>query len=191
MTSPFPASRTTLARRLVSATIALALCALAAACSGTPASPTDTRSSERRVLTGGAGGTFCPPEACEGFTGRIEIVAGGGTLHGPTLGAQLGDEITRFELTSRLTGTGRFGEGFIDAVFDRESATVRTIWYSGDSGQILQATNQSGTPEYTTVDEKSCESGVLLVTTLTVTLENLGRTTIVERHCTGGGTVGR
>ena len=182
MASPFPASRTKLTRRLTSTSLTLALCALAVGCSGVPTSPTDMRSSERRVLTGGAGGTFCPPDVCDGFTGRIEIVAGGGTLHGPTSGAQ--DEVTRFELTSRLTGTGRFTDGFIDAIFDRESATVRTIWFTSDSGQILQSTDRSGTPEYTAIDEKSCESGVLLRTTLTVTLENLGRTTIVEQHCT-------
>ena len=185
MPSPSPVSQIRRVRLLVSTGLALALCALAAACSGTPTSPTNLGTSERRVLTGGAGGTLCPPPICTGFNGRIEIVAGGGTLHGPSLGGQVGDETTRFELTSRLTGTGRFTEGFIDVIFERESATVRTVWFKGASGQVMQSTDRSGTPVYTETEDKNCDSGVLLATSLTLNLENLGQTTIVEQHCTG------
>jgi hypothetical protein len=168
----------------------LGLAILNAACSGSPVNPSDVgiQSSERRVQTGGSGGTFClQVAACSRFQGRLEIIAGGGTLTGTTSGAQR-DAETSFEFTAELSGTGRFTDGFIDAIYDRESATVRTIWFRGQGEQYFQATNESGTPTYTELTEKGspeagCVSGRFLESRLTVILENLGPTEIIERHC--------
>ena len=163
------------------AAVAVAGLALASgACSGSPSAP-GSLSAERRVQTGSGGGTLCPPGICTGFNGRIEIIASGGTLNGPTVGGQLGDA-TRFSLTSHMKGTGRFDNGFIDVSVERDSAVVRAIWYSS-GGRVFQDTEKTVPATVTEVADKACDSGTLIETTITATFENFGRTTITERHC--------
>src|SRR5690349_6371996 len=90
----------------------LAAALISAACSGSPAGP-GVLSSDRRVQDGGGGGTLCTAGTCPGFTGRVEITAGGGSLSGQTTGVNEGSQ-TSFRFTAHATGTGRFTEGLID-----------------------------------------------------------------------------
>ena len=159
----------------------LGIAVASSACSGSPSAP-GTLSAERRVQTGSGGGTLCPPGVCTGFNGRIEIVASGGSLNGPTVGGQLGSDAARFTLTARLKGSGRFDDGFIDLSVERESAFVRAIWYSSGT-RIFQDTEKTVPATVTEVADKACDSGTLIETSITATFENFGRTTITERHC--------
>lgn len=152
------------------------------ACSGSPSAP-DPLSAERRVQTGSGGGTFCPGIVCEGITGRIEIVSNRGSLNGSTGGSQVGSEPTRFQLTSTLTGDGgQLEDGFISFTVERDTATITTIWFRSH-GQIFENTNVTAPASVREVADTSCRSGRLIVTTITTTLENLGKTTITEQHC--------
>src|SRR4051812_40589665 len=82
----------------VACTVVLA--GLVSACSGSPTAPGLT--SERRVETGGGGGTLCPAGEC-GFTGNVEILAGGSTLSDKTGGFQHTGP-TDFEFSAHPTG---------------------------------------------------------------------------------------
>ena len=159
----------------------LGVAVVSGACSGSPSAP-GTLSAERRVQTGSGGGTLCPPGICTGFDGRIEIIAGGGSLDGPTVGEQVGTDPARFTLTARMTGSGRFDSGFIDLAVERESAFVRAIWYSSGT-RIYQDTGKTVQATVTEIADKGCDSGTLIETTISATFENFGRTTITERHC--------
>jgi hypothetical protein len=175
---------TSIRSRALRATAVVALLGVgvvSGACSGSPSAP-GTLSAERRVQTGSGGGTLCPPGVCTGFDGRIEIVAGGGSLNGPTVGGQVGTDPARFTLTARMNGAGRFDSGFIDLSVERDSAFVRAIWYSS-GGRIYQDTEKTVPATVTEVAEKACESGTLIETTISATFENFGQTTITERHC--------
>ena len=169
-----------LALRATAAAALIGVAALGSACSGSPSAP-GSLSAERRVQTGSGGGTLCPPGICTGFNGRIEIIASGGTLNGPTVGGQLGDA-SRFSLTSRMNGTGRFDNGFIDLSVERDSAFVRAIWFSAGD-RVYQDVEKTVPATVTEVADKACESGTLIETAITATFENFGRTTITERHC--------
>jgi hypothetical protein len=148
------------------------------ACSGSPAGP-GVLSSDRRVQDGGGGGTLLP-----GFTGHVEITAGGGTLSGNTEGANQGSN-TVFEFKGVLTGTGRFDSGFIDLQVNGTSAVVQNLWYSDgrqtfqDKGKTVPATVEVGGK--CTLDRG--EPGLLVQTTINAAFENFGNTTIVEQHC--------
>jgi len=151
------------------------------ACSGSPSAP-GTLSAERRVETGSGGGTFCPGIVCEGVTGRIEIVSNRGSLNGSTGGSQVGSEPTRFQLSSTLKGSGQLEDGFISFTVEQDTATISTIWFRSH-GQIFENTNVTAPASIRQVADTSCRSGLLIVTTITTTLENLGKTTITEQHC--------
>jgi len=148
------------------------------ACSGSPAGP-GVLSSDRRVQDGGGGGTLVP-----GFSGHVELTAGGGTLSGNTAGENLGSNSV-FKIQGVLTGTGRFKTGFIDLQVNGTSAVVNNLWYSDgrqvfqDAGKTVPATVEVGGK--CTLDRG--EPGVLVQTTINATFENFGNTTIVEQHC--------
>lgn len=138
------------------------------------------------MQTGSGGGTFvCPGIKCEGITGRIEIVAARGSLNGPTSGTQVGDDPTLFQLTSTLKGTGQFDDGFISISVTGETANIGTIWFHSH-GQTFENKDVTTAVSVTQSIDPACttRSGLLIVTTITTTLENLGPTTITERHCT-------
>jgi len=160
----------------------LGIAVASSACSGSPSAP-GTLSAERRVETGSGGGTLCPGIVCEGINGRIEIVSNRGSLNGSTGGSQVGSEPTRFQLTSTLKGDGEQLEGgFISFTVERDTATISTIWFRSH-GQIFENTNVTAPASIREVADTSCRSGLLIVTTITTTLENLGKTTITEQHC--------
>ena len=177
-------SSTSIRSRALRATAVVALLGIAAvsgACSGSPSAP-GTLSAERRVQTGSGGGTFCPGVVCEGINGRIEIVSNRGSLNGSTGGSQVGSEPKRFQLTSTLKGDGQLEDGFISFTVERDTATISTIWFRSH-GQIFENTNVTAPASIREVADTSCRSGVSIVTTITTTLENLGKTTITEQHC--------
>ena len=170
-----------LALRATAVTALLVGAVIASACSGSPSAP-GALTAERRVQTGSGGGTFCPGVVCEEISGRIEIVAVRGSLNGPTGGTQVGSEPARFQLSSTLKGAGQFDDGFISFSVERDTATISTISFRSH-GQIFENTNVTAPASIREVADPSCGSGVLVVTTITTTLENLGRTTITEQHC--------
>jgi hypothetical protein len=170
-----------LARRATAAAALVGVAVLGSACSGSPAAP-GSLSAERRVETGSGGGTLCPPTICTGFDGRIEIIAGGGSLSGPTVGSQVGTEASRFQLTSQMTGTGRFDHGFISFSVERETATINAIWYSSED-RVYEDTGVTAPATVALIDDKACASGMLVETTITAMFENFGKTTITEKHC--------
>ena len=177
-------SSTSIRSLLLRATAGAALLGAAVvsgACSGSPSAP-GSLSAERRVETGSGGGTFCPGVVCEGITGRIEIVSNRGSLNGSTGGSQVGNEPERFQLTSTLKGAGQLSDGFISFTVERDTATISTIWFSSH-GQIFEDTNVTAPATVREVADSSCRSGIMVVTTITATLENLGKTTITEQHC--------
>src|SRR5687767_15040171 len=90
--------------RWTSVATVLSVAAVGMGCSGSPTSPAS--SSERRVQTGGGGGTVLPI-ACEKLS-CVEVVAGGGTLSGKTVVSQPTRDWSRFTFTSHMEGTGRF-----------------------------------------------------------------------------------
>lgn len=159
-----------------------ALAVLGTACSGSPTAP-GTLSSERRVQTGGGGGTLCPG-AC-GLSGYVELQAKKGTLSGSSIGSQPGREPVPFVFTARLTGKGDgYDEGFVDIAVASNTATINVAWYSTD-GKVFQDTSVTTTPRIIQrpTDAKDCASGILVETTLNAKLQNFGNTTIVETHC--------
>jgi hypothetical protein len=170
-----------LALRATAAAALVGVAVLGSACSGSPAAP-GSLSAERRVETGSGGGTLCPPGICTGFDGRIEVIAGGGSLNGPTLGSQVGTEATRFQLTARMTGTGRFDHGFISFSVERDTAIINAIWFSSED-RVYEDTGVTAPATVALIADKACASGTLVETTITATFENFGKTTITERHC--------
>jgi hypothetical protein len=177
---PFPSIRSLVVRATAVAAV-LGAAVVSSACSGSPSAP-GTLSAERRVETGSGGGTFCPGIVCEGITGRIEIVSNRGSLNGSTGGSQVGSEPARFQLTSNLKGAGQIEDGFISFTVERDTATISTIWFRSH-GQIFENTNVTAPASVREISDSSCRSGRLIVTTITTTLENLGKTTITEQHC--------
>lgn len=174
--------RASRAPRLAPVLSLVALALAMAACNGSPTGP-GLVSSERRVQTGGGGGTFCPD--CSPL-GRVEIVAGGGVLNGQTIGAQVGADYTAFHFTSHLEGRGRFDTGFVDIEVRDGSALIRQISYTKD-GRIYQDADVTAPALVREIRDDACApTGVMVETTIRVTLENFGRTTIAERHCARG-----
>ena len=172
-----------LARRATAAAALFGLAVLGSACSGSPAGP-DTLTAGRRVETGSGGGTLCKPPFC-GVVGRIEIIAGGGSLNGPSVAA---GSTVDFKVTSEeITGTGRFDGGrdnnaSLSFSVTGETATIDFIWF--DNGhQIFEAKDVTAPATVTLIADKACTSGTLVETIITATLENFGNTTITERHC--------
>ena len=164
--------------RWTSVAVVLSVAAAGMACSGSPTSPAS--SSERRVQTGGGGGTVLPI-ACEKLS-CVEVVAGGGTLSGKTVVTQPSRDMSQFTFTSQMEGTGRFDNGVIAVAVDRHSVLIREIAYS-KNGQVYQDTGVTAVPTIRFVDDAGCASGVVVETTFVAMFENFGRTTINERHC--------
>jgi hypothetical protein len=173
-----------LALRAGAAAALIGVAALGSACSGSPSAPGSVLSAGRRVQTGSGGGTLGPCVLCEPISGRIEIVSVRGTLNGPTDGWETKSESRPFELTSTLKGEGTFESGFIKFSVEGETATIALLQLTSN-GQIFENTNVKVPATVTEVADASCttRSGTLVVTTITTPLENLGRTTITERHC--------
>ena len=163
--------------RWTSLAIALSVASGAVACSGSPTSPL---SSERRVQTGGGGGTVLPV-ACEKLS-CVEIVAGGGTLSGKVVVTQPTADPVPFAFTSTMEGTGRFENGTIAVAVDRGSAVIREITYAVDD-RVYGDGGVSAEPTIRLVEDAGCASGIVVETTFVAILENFGRTTISERHC--------
>lgn len=150
-----------------------------AACSGGPTSP-GALSSDRRVQTGGGGGTVAPV-ACTKVN-CVDVTAAGGTLSGGGRLSQVSGD-TSFTVKADLTGTGRFQFGTIDLEVRDTTALIRQLTYSND-GRVFGDSLVPASPSIRLIDEPGCDSGVLVETTITARLENFGPTTIVERHCT-------
>jgi len=183
-TRMYPSAALRVTRRRTAALAALVGAALVgAACSGSPTAP-DVLMSGRRVLTGSGGGTLCTPPQCEGFEGTVRVTAAGGTLFGTTEGEPLGGPASFTVFARDLKGTGRFETGFLNVSVEGDSALIGAIWYQS-AGGIFEVTQKTvpATVEVTSVDTRECASGTRVTTTIVTTLENFGRTTIVETHC--------
>ena len=63
-------------------------------------------------------------------------------------------------------------------------SSVSSIWYRS-AGGIFEVTQKTvpATVDVASVDTRECASGTKVTTTIVTTLENFGRTTIVETHC--------
>jgi hypothetical protein len=155
--------------------------ALGAACSGSPTGP-GALSSERRVGTGGAGGTISPGCLDGSSICEVQVTSAGGTMQGST---EVGTaSATNFQFKAQLQpGSGRFsGGGYIDVEVNGTTATIHEISFRrgdarlGDAGVTVPATVR--------VTEDACRNGGdLIETTIVATLQNFGPTTITERHC--------
>ena len=171
-------------RRTAPLAVLVGAALLGAACSGSPTAP-DVLMSGRRVQTGSGGGTLCTPPQCEGFEGTVRITAGGGTLSGKTEGEPLRGDPASFTVFARdLKATGRFQTGFLNLSVDGDSAVIGAIWYQS-AGGIFEVTQKTvpATVDVASVGTRECASGTKVTTTIVTTLENFGRTTIVETHC--------
>jgi len=155
------------------------LIGLGAACSGSPTGP-GVFSSERRVETGSGGGSTSPTCSATDVCGRVRVTAAGGTLNGTSIVEPTSPVV--FAFTAPLTGTGRFSEGFINADVNGETAVIHEITYGRGNGTFGERSVSA--PAVVTVTPGGCADGRALVeTSITVTLQNLGPTAIVESHC--------
>jgi hypothetical protein len=166
--------------------IALSLCLTAIACGGSPAGPTDiTRSSERRVQSGGGGGSACDPLLCP--PGTVVATASGAVLHGDTDWDQLGSDPRIFSFAADLAGEGRFRSGRLTATVNVANVDVEFLLSGRATGSgradVLFHDQGSATPDFQTASDPACPSGQRLDTTVELQLESLGRTVIEESHC--------
>ena len=156
------------------------LIGLGAACSGSPTGP-GAFSSERRVQTGSGGGSSSP--TCSPLVdvcGRVSVTAAGGTLGGTSI-----VDITSpgvFAFTASLTGSGRFTAGFISVEVNGDRAVIHELSYERGNGAFGETSVT--VPAVVTLSAGGCAEGRTLVeTSITVTLQNFGPTTIVASHC--------
>ena len=160
--------------------VTLSLVGFAAACSGFPTGP-GALSSERRVQTGGGGGTTLPACEPEEFCSRVDVRAAGGTLSGHT-DVVLDGSRSVFTFLAALTGTGRFSAGFIRVDVTGNTALIHELTYEGTNGAFGQT--MVTVPAAITITEGGCSDRRTLVeTTIVTTIQNFGPTTIVETHC--------
>jgi hypothetical protein len=166
--------------RRVAAVVGLSgLIGLAAACSGSPTSPS-VFSAERRVETGSGGGSTSPTCSATDVCGRVSVSAAGGTLSGTSIVDTTSPGV--FAFTAPLTGTGRFTDGFISADVNGGTAVIYELTYGRSNGTFGETS--VSVPAVTTVTPGGCADGRALVETrITATLQNLGPTAIVESHC--------
>ena len=160
----------------------LGAAALGAACSGSPVGP-GALSSERRVGTGGAGGTISPgctlPDICQ-----VTVTSTSGTLTGDSDVAA--DSLTAFGFRATLSGKdGRFSQGgYIEVTVHGSTATIEEISFR--RGESRLGDEHVTVPATVEVREDGCGAkGDLVTTTITGTFEGFGPTTIVEQHCYG------
>lgn len=165
--------------RIAPAVAIAGLMAATAGCSGSPTGP-GTFSSERRVQTGSGGGSTSPTCSTTDICGRVTVTAAGGSLSGTSI-VETASPGT-FAFTAPLSGSGRFTAGFISVDVNGDTALINQITYERGNGAFGETAVSA--PAVTTIKAGGCADGRTLVqTSITVTIQNLGPTTIVESHC--------
>jgi hypothetical protein len=165
--------------RIAAVVAVTGLIGVGAACSGSPTGP-GVFSSERRVQTGSGGGSTTPTCSAADLCGRVDVTASGGTLSGTSIVETTGAGV--FTFNAPLTGTGRFGAGFISADVNGATAVINEITYQRGNGTFGQTS--LSVPATVTVTEGGCAGGGSLVETrITTTVQNFGPTVIVASHC--------
>ena len=119
----------------------------------------------------------------------MEVAASGGDLRGEYIqGAELGDDVHRFRVgggggsTIGLTGSGRLaGSGAaMQLIVDGDARVLIRVFFPAGN----QESEGSAVPGFRLENDAQCPSGRRLTTRLGLTLEYLGKTTIVDTHCT-------
>ena len=165
----------------------------------TPTHPTaalDAPPSLNRAAVNGGGEPIAPAECsvtrpCR-LIGNVEVASGSGTLTGAyspfgTFGVQTLTNIYDFSVFAHLSGTGRF-QGIeppagirLDVSTNVATVTVRLPASKG--GWSLGTARTK--PAFTLIPDLRCVlTEMRLETRLVVTLEHLGKTEIIDQHCT-------